>query len=87
MKMYLHLGKGYLIPLKEIVYIGPMVSVSYKNKNKKMIDQMQSEKKIINIAGEKPQSLILTTSKAYFSIISAATLKKRLQKNFSLQEQ
>ncbi|MFW6268819.1 MAG: extracellular matrix regulator RemB [Bacillota bacterium] len=79
--MFLHLGKGHMISQKRIVLIGSMESSCDSEITQDFIKTSREEGFIIDYSYGNPKSFILTEEKIYFSIISAKTLYKRMNRN------
>ena len=80
--MYLHIGKDIVINDKEIISILNLNYVKNTKTYKKMYENLEEKKAIINIADNKEKTFILTkeksVEKAYISNISVNTLIKRV---------
>ena len=78
--MYLHLGKGYMVPRHDVIFIGQMECLN-SEETKSFMDLREKEKDVIDISEGEPQSFIVTPDRVFLSLISAGTLEKRLKKS------
>ncbi|UMZ75192.1 extracellular matrix regulator RemB [Natranaerofaba carboxydovora] len=75
--MFLHIGEDIVIPLKDIVGIFD-IKIRENNSTKEFL-QIASEEGFIKEKNEEEEkSFILTSENVYYSSISSATLRKRL---------
>lgn len=79
--MFLHLGQGHTIPIKEIVMIGNLNNKTSKS-TKEFLEIAQEEGFVVDYSSAKPKSFILTDETIYLSLITARTLLKRLNNSF-----
>ena len=78
--MFLHLGKGHMLETARIVMIGNIESSLDSEITKKFFKTSREEGFIIDYSEGDPKSFVLTEEKIYYSIISAKTLRKRLNR-------
>ena len=78
--MILHLGKEHTINSEQVVMIGDMNTSNYSPITKKFLKTSQEEGFIVDYSKDSPKSFILTEETVYYSMISAKTLGKRLNK-------
>ena len=81
--MFLHLGKGYMIPMEEVVMIGNLDSASSSEITEEFLQISEEEGFIIDYSEGEPKSFVLTGETIYMSIISSKTLRKRMNKFIS----
>ena len=74
--MFLHLGADMVVPLSDVIAITDFKS-GKSGINKEFLNNMQEEKKIIDISEQNAKSFIITKKAVYLSAISSLTLKKR----------
>ena len=79
--MFLHIGDGNMIPVKDIVFLGDIESVTDSKITDEFLKMADEEGFIIDQtkANSKIRSFILTGEKIYYSIISTNTLEDRLK--------
>ncbi|AJS60704.1 extracellular matrix regulator RemB [Paenibacillus sp. IHBB 10380] len=76
--MYIHLGGEKNIRSSELVAIFD-ISIEKSSKiSKKFVSHARQEKTIVNIGEEEAKSIVVTKDKVFYSPISSATLKKRV---------
>lgn len=76
--MFLHLGGDVIIPKEEIIAIIDLQASMKLENNRDYLSNAENEEHINKITDKaKAKSLIITTSRLYFSPISSVTLKKR----------
>lgn len=82
--MYVHIGKEFIIPSKEIISILDLEKMLKTKKLEEILTELKIENEMINIAEGNHKSLILVKkgekTKGYISNISSITLAKRMQK-------
>lgn len=79
--MFLHLGKGNMIPTDRIVMIGSMESSCDSEITRNFLETCKEEGFIVDYSSGEPKSFIVTEETIYYSIISARTLRKRLRRD------
>lgn len=83
--MYVHLGKEFIIPTKEIIAILDLEKMLENKTLEEILKELKLEKNIINIAEGNHKSLILLKNEikleTYISNISSTTIAKRMQKD------
>ena len=79
--MILHIGSDKTIPVKDIVAILDIRSV-FEKVNKSFVNTIQEKGDLLHLDVENPKSLIITSSKCYYSAISSITLKNRSKELF-----
>lgn len=82
--MYLHLGNDYSADTRDIVGIFDIENTTVGKCTKKLLDRAEKEHRCIYATMEMPKSFVIVmkngVEKLYISQLSAATLKKRLNK-------
>ena len=81
--MYLHLGDDYSVSFSRIIAILDMSMYENAAENPFSKEAQLYSKQM----GKKPSSVVLTHEKAYFSIISVQSLKKRIEETFTMKPQ
>jgi extracellular matrix regulatory protein B len=81
--MFLNLGDGHLIPIKDVVMIGN-IKTTYSETTNNFLNISEEEGFIVNYASDKAKSFVLTNETIYFSIISSNTLANRINKALEL---
>ncbi len=76
MFLFLHIGEDIVIPLKDIVGIFD-IKIRENNSTKEFL-QIASEEGFVKEKSDEEKSFVLTSENVYFSSISSATLRKRL---------
>lgn len=86
--MFLHLGKDYEIPVKDIVAILDFENTTVSKITREFLKTAQEEEFVINVSdGDLPKSFIVTEdnnrgNKVFISPIAASTLYKRIQEPY-----
>lgn len=80
--MYIHLGDNFVVPSKEVVMILDCQSSLDSPIANEFVEKQ--EDKIVQLTNGEAKSVIVTTSKIYFSPLSSSTLKKRAQFAFDI---
>jgi hypothetical protein len=80
--MYLHIGKEYVINNNDIIGIFNLDYIKNTKEYKKMYEEMESNKKIVNVSnGQTIKTFILTekdsVKKGYLTNIGTNTILKR----------
>ncbi|AZR74307.1 DUF370 domain-containing protein [Anoxybacter fermentans] len=76
--MLLHIGNGHLIPTKDVVMIADYKS-SMSSKDTQNFLKIANEEGFVKDYSEgSPKSFIVTNETIYLSLISSATLAKRI---------
>ncbi|MDF2548648.1 extracellular matrix regulator RemB [Anaerosolibacter sp.] len=89
--MFLHLGGDVVVPIKDIISIVDIASISKSKDSKEFLKVAEEEEFIVRISEEEPKSCIITEKKIkrskksskevktviYYSPISSVTLQKR----------
>lgn len=75
--MFLHVGTDVVVSLKRVVAILDIRSAGSTEATRAFIAHLKSQKKVTDISGGDPKSMVLTDSEAFLSPISSLTLKKR----------
>jgi hypothetical protein len=80
--MYLHIGKEYVINNNDIIGIFNLDYIKNTKEYKKMYEEMESNKKIVNVSnGQAIKSFILTekdnVKRGYLTNIGTNTILKR----------
>lgn len=85
--MYLHIGQDVVLRQKDIIGIFDMDKATVQKKTRDFLSAWEQKGKIIYAGNDLPQSFIVTTGGVYVSVISALTLKKRMNKFYEQEEQ
>ena len=87
--MYLHLGKGTVIPQSEIIAILDLDITSQSHLTRKFLAAAEKAGQVINAAEDIPKSFVVTYAngerRLYLSQMAAATLLRRAEDNNLLQ--
>lgn len=75
--MFLHVGSEIMVPIKQIVAIIDFRGTQTSPATREYLDVARTEKRLIDLSGGSPKSVIVTTNQVYLSPISSLTLKKR----------
>ncbi|NDI36951.1 extracellular matrix regulator RemB [Chengkuizengella sediminis] len=75
--MFIHLGGDKILKASELVAIFDLSIDKSFVVLEPFINHVTVQNKVEKISKEKPKSLIISTTKIYYSPISSATLKKR----------
>jgi len=75
--MFLHVGADVVVSLRSVIAILDLKSSSQAESTREFLSWAQTKKRVVDVAGSDPKSLILTDSEMYLSPISSLTLKKR----------
>ena len=78
--MFLHLGKGHMLPEDEVVLIGDLENTTFSDITQEFLDISEEEGFIVDFADGEAKSFVLTGETIYLSIISSTTLAKRMQR-------
>lgn len=81
--MFLHIGEGHMISTKNIVLIGDLEKTTTSEITQEFFDISEEEGFIIDYSSGNPRSFILTGETIYLSLVSSATLRKRMNKSIS----
>jgi hypothetical protein len=76
--MYLHIGNGYLIPMKDVVMIADYESTTSGKDSLNFLEVANEEGFILDYSDGNPKSFIITNETVYMSLISSTTLAKRV---------
>lgn len=75
--MFLHVGADVVVSVKRVVAIFDLRSSGVAETTREFLALAQGEKRVTDISGGDPKSLVLTDSEVYLSPISSLTLMKR----------
>lgn len=75
--MFLHVGADVVVSLKRVIAIMDLRSSRNAESTREFMAMAQRQKRVHDIAGGEPKSVILTDAEIYLSPISSLTLKKR----------
>lgn len=78
--MFLHLGKGHMLPEKEVVLIGDLEATTHSDTTQDFLDISDEEGFIVDYSEGKAKSFVLTGETIYLSMISSKTLAKRMER-------
>ena len=85
--MYLHLGNDCVVKIKEIIGIFDLENTSLSKDTKAFLKEVSKKGEVIYLTEDIPKSYIVTesggTTKTYISLLSAQTLRKRLNSRIS----
>ena len=88
--MYLHLGQNTIITANDIIGIFDIELSTYSTKTIRWLNRMEKEGKIFNVSFEIPKSFIVCKQKndfiVYLSQLSTATLLKRINVDFNIED-
>ena len=80
---YLHLGGDTVVSEKSIVAVFDLDNASYSHRTREFLRRAQQRGSVINVTEELPRSFVLCQEqgeeRVYLSLLSAATLAKRLE--------
>lgn len=76
--MFLHIGNGHLIPLKDVVMIADYESTMNGKDTQNFLEVANEEGFIRDYSDGLPKSFIITNEIVYLSLISSVTLAKRI---------
>ncbi|WP_295084846.1 extracellular matrix regulator RemB [Ruminococcus sp.] len=83
--MYLHIGNNYTVDIRDVIGIFDIENTTVEKCTKKLLERAEKEHHCIYTTYEMPKSFIITMKngreRVYISLLSAATLKKRLKGN------
>ncbi|MCK8816609.1 DUF370 domain-containing protein [Natroniella sulfidigena] len=74
----LHLGKGNVISLKDVVLIADLETTTQAKETEEFLKIAEAEGFIIDYSEGNPRSFIVTDETVYYSMISSNTLAKRV---------
>ena len=75
--MYLHLGNDISVPMKEIVGIFDIETVTVQKYMNDYLSFCQKNGKIYYVSLDMPKSIIVCTNMVYISNVSCLTLRRR----------
>ena len=78
--MFLHIGEGHMIPASEVVLIADYESTLSSKRTEEFFQVAEEEGFVVDYSSGDPRSFILTGETVYLSMISSATLRKRMNK-------
>lgn len=76
--MYIHVGGEKIVRTSEIVAIFDITVESSSKLSKQFMTAAQKRKQVEEIGEEEAKSIVVTSSKVFYSPISSSTLKKRV---------
>lgn len=82
--MYLHLGKGHMIPLKDVVLIADIESTTHSQITREFLETAREEGFVEDLSGGEPKSFVIANEKVYLSLISTSTLEKRTEEDIKM---
>lgn len=82
----LHLGGGHTIPAQEVVVIADIESTTDSEETENFLEVAKEEGFVIDYSEGDPSSFIVTEEKVYYSMISSATLRKRVNFIYNLDD-
>lgn len=75
--MFLHVGADVVVSLKRVIAILDLRSTKEAEATREFMAMAQRSKRVLDVAGGEPKSIVLTEQEVYLSPISSLTLKKR----------
>jgi regulator of extracellular matrix RemA (YlzA/DUF370 family) len=75
--MFLHVGTDVVVSLKRVIAILDLKSAGSTEATQTFLKKLKRQKKVTDISGGDPKSIVLTDTEAFLSPISSLTLKKR----------
>lgn len=75
--MFLHIGNGHLIPLKDVVMIADYQNTRSAKDTQNFLEVANEEGFIKDYSDDSPKSFVVTNETIYLSLISSNTLAKR----------
>ncbi len=75
--MYLHLGKGTVVPKSEVVAIFDLDNASYSHITREYLARAEREGRVVSDCDDLPKSFVLTPDHVYLSQLGSATLLSR----------
>ncbi|MBQ5777595.1 MAG: DUF370 domain-containing protein [Oscillospiraceae bacterium] len=79
--MFLHIGRGKLIPKSSIIGVFDLEITSQSKRTKAFLSKKEKENRVINVCDDIPRSFVVTregeNERVYISQISPQTLKAR----------
>lgn len=76
--MYIHLGGEKVILSSELIAIFDITIEKSSKISKQFISHALAEKNVVHIGEEDAKSIVVTQKEIYYSPISSATLKKKV---------
>lgn len=82
--MYLHIGRGKLIPKSSIIGVFDLEITSQSKRTMKFLSAKEKANHVINVCDDIPRTFVVTRDgnreRVYISQISTQTLQKRCEK-------
>lgn len=75
--MFLHIGSDVVVPLREVIAILDAALLERSQEVRDLISLQQAERRVTDIAGGRPRSIVLTDRGVFLSPISTVTLRRR----------
>lgn len=75
--MFLHIGSDVVVPLREVIAILDAALLERSQAVRDLISLQQAERRVTDIAGGRPRSIVLTDRGVFLSPISTVTLRRR----------
>jgi hypothetical protein len=75
--MYLHLGKGAVVPKAEVVAIFDLDNASYSHITREYLARAEREGRVVADCDDLPKSFVVTDERVYLSQLGSATLLSR----------
>ena len=80
----LHIGAGYLIPVREIVGIFDLDKTTYGPRTREFLAKAEKAGRVVSAGYELPKSFLVCNQKGkstvYLSQLASSTLQKRLER-------
>jgi len=80
----LHLGGGHTIPAQDVVMIADWEATTDSPETRDFLQVAKEEGFVIDYTQGEPSSFVITEEKIYYSMISSATLRKRVNFMYDL---
>lgn len=75
--MFLHIGSDVVVPLREVIAILDAELLERSQAVRDLVSLQQAERRVTDIAGGRPRSIVLTDRGVFLSPISTVTLRRR----------
>lgn len=75
--MFLHVGTDVVVSLGRVIAILDLRTAASAVATREFVSHIKATRKVTDISGGDPKSLVLTDSEVFLSPISSLTLKKR----------
>ncbi|HIW16189.1 MAG TPA: DUF370 domain-containing protein [Firmicutes bacterium] len=75
--MYLHLGKGSVVPKSEVIAVFDLDNSSSSHITREYLARAEREGRVVSDCDDLPKSFVVTNERVYLSQLSSATLMSR----------